>query len=240
MRPLRGELLVEAWEAGFAKASLARALGLLAAADESRAWEELMTLSMAERDLELLRLRQASFGDLMKGSLPCGACGTRLEFGISVQRMIERFETLRRPAEATVAAGRFTFVMRPVNSRDLAAIVSETEPRRELLALCTSLIEPGGVVVQDAVVACEERVTEQFNWLNEGAETRFSVPCMACGVSGQVDLDIARFLWTEVRHAALTILREVHELASAYGWAERAIFAMSAARRSAYLEMARA
>jgi hypothetical protein len=34
-------------------------------------------------------------------------------------------------------------------------------------------------------------------------------------------------------------MREVHELASAYGWQEASILAMSSNRRNAYLEMAR-
>jgi hypothetical protein len=33
------------------------------------------------------------------------------------------------------------------------------------------------------------------------------------------------------------LLGEIHELASAYGWSERAIAQMSAGRRAAYLEM---
>ena len=51
------------------------------------------------------------------------------------------------------------------------------------------------------------------------------------------DFDIARFLWAETRRAAAHLLSEIHELASAYGWSEEAIAAMSAQRRSAYMEM---
>jgi hypothetical protein len=54
-----------------------------------------------------------------------------------------------------------------------------------------------------------------------------------------VDLDIGRFLWMEVRHAALALLRDVHELASAYGWREDEILTMNSARRAMYLGMVR-
>jgi hypothetical protein len=53
------------------------------------------------------------------------------------------------------------------------------------------------------------------------------------------DLDIGRFLWFEVRNAAQRLLREVHELAYAYGWSESAILAMSFHRRQNYLAMVR-
>jgi hypothetical protein len=76
---LKGERLLEAWESGSSRTSLGRALTLLAAASENREWEELMELSIAARDLELLRLRQITFGDALRGSLPCPACGEQLE-----------------------------------------------------------------------------------------------------------------------------------------------------------------
>ena len=198
-----------------------------------------MELSLAARDLELLRLRQITFGDTLRGTLPCAACGTRLETEISVQSMIDRLEALRPTSRTTVAAGGFTLLMRPVNSRDLSAILTAADPRRRLLALCTSVDSPE-TSVQDVLGMCEHEAVEQFNRLNESAETRFSVPCPSCSATDRVELDIARFLWAEVRHSALILLREVHELASAYGWTERSILDMSPARRASYLEMVRA
>ena len=49
------------------------------------------------------------------------------------------------------------------------------------------------------------------------------------------DFDPAGFVWEEIRADALQLLDEVHQLASAYRWSERAILAMSATRRAAYL-----
>jgi hypothetical protein len=129
------------------------------------------------------------------------------------------------------------FTTRPATTRDLVEIASARDPRRRLLELCTS-VENGDPA--SALGACEDRAVEQFNRLNEGAETRFTLPCPACGAADQVDLDIGRYFWTEVRHRALNLLREVHELARSCGWTERAILEMPAVRRACYLEMARA
>src|SRR5271169_7088305 len=116
---LKGERLLAAWESGSNRTIPGRALTLLAGASDGWEWEELMELSLAARDLELLRLRQITFGDTLRGTLPCPACGTRLETEISVQSMIDRLEALRPTSRATVAACGFTLLMRPVNSRDL-------------------------------------------------------------------------------------------------------------------------
>jgi hypothetical protein len=48
--------------------------------------------------------------------------------------------------------------------------------------------------------------------------------------------DIVSFLWTEIAAEAKRLLREVHILASAYGWREADIFSLSPLRRQFYLE----
>ena len=48
-------------------------------------------------------------------------------------------------------------------------------------------------------------------------------------------LDVPGLVWDEVDAVARRLVDEVHALASAYGWAERDILAMGAARRAAYL-----
>jgi hypothetical protein len=189
---------------------------------------------MLERDQNLFRLRQITFGDALRGVLPCEACSTRMEFEISVDSILHGGEFRD---EAMWSSGALTFVLRAVTTRDLAEAVAAPDPRRRLLELCT--IVDGG---ESAAVIDEheEAVVAEFNRLNAVAETRFTVPCPTCGEVAHADLDIGKFLWMEVRHAALTLLREVHELASAYGWAERDILTMNFARRSMYLEMVRA
>jgi hypothetical protein len=235
MRPLKGDLLLGAWERGASQSDLARALTMLAVACD-RTQDDLADLSIAERDLELLRLRRLMFGDALRGCLPCGECATRVEFEISVSSILDRLEALRPPAEAVWRTERFGFSMRAVTSRDLAAIVGSADPRRGLLARCTSV---EALDAEVALSSCEDLAVAQFNQLNEGAETRFAVLCPACGAVDHADLDIGRFLWAEVRHTGLTMLRDVHDLASAYGWSEASILSMNDARRAMYLEKAR-
>jgi hypothetical protein len=234
MRPLKGELLLEAWECGTNESDLARPLAMLStSSDGCRPSDELAELSIAERDIELLRLRRTTFGDALKGYVPCGACATRVEFETSVQSMLDQLEMLRPRTGATWHAGRFTFTMRPVTSCDLEAIISATDPRLELLKRCIS------VEAEQALLNCESIAIEHFNRLNAGGETQFMLRCPACGAITRVEFDIGRFLWTEVRHAAINLLRDIHDLASAYGWSEASILAMAPARRAIYLEITR-
>ncbi|MGH8445497.1 MAG: hypothetical protein ACREVL_09520, partial [Solimonas sp.] len=51
-------------------------------------------------------------------------------------------------------------------------------------------------------------------------------------------IDIAEALWQELRSRAEKILLEVDALASAYGWSEEQVLALSPVRRAAYLQLA--
>ena len=177
-----------------------------------------------------------TFGDSIRGTLPCGSCGTSLEFAVSASSMLDRLTRLHLPGPAVWDAGGVTFSMRPVTTRDLLAVFSAPAPRRALLARCVA-VEPESA--RDALFESEEGAVEQFNRLNEGAESCIALPCPACNAVERVVLDIAHFVWMEVRHAAIVLLRQVHELASAYGWSEAAILAMNDRRRAMYLELAR-
>ena len=44
-------------------------------------------------------------------------------------------------------------------------------------------------------------------------------------------------LWAEISARAQHLLREVHLLASAYGWSEQQILELSPTRRASYLRM---
>ena len=63
-----------------------------------------------------------------------------------------------------------------------------------------------------------------------------ALTCPVCGQDWQVVFDIASYLWSEIQTWALRVLREVHILASVYGWREADILALSPLRRQLYLE----
>jgi len=236
MQPLHGELLLEAWERGARQNALARAVVMLAVADNGRTRDEWDCISLPERDAELLRLRGMTFGDELRGCVPCSHCSTRIEFQASVSALRQRVESMRPPTELGWQFGRYRFSLRPAGTRDLLRAAEAGDARRDLLRACVAIDTEDS---DEALTQCEAGLTEQFNRLHEGAETQLTVRCPECGAVENADLDIGRFVWSEVRHAAVAMMREVHELASAYGWTEESVLEMSPARREMYLEMAR-
>ena len=82
----------------------------------------------------------------------------------------------------------------------------------------------------DAIAAEMEKADPQAN-------VQLALDCADCGHRWLSGFDIVPFLWSEIDNWARRVLREVCALASAFGWREADILAMSAGRRQLYLQM---
>jgi hypothetical protein len=232
---LAGELLLQAWEEGASAAELSRPLALLGAAMPDRDPLELADVPVAECNRLLLRLRELSFGNELSMIAACSSCSAQLELSVPVAELAALTETDACPGLAWTDGGR-RFELRPATTADLLASLELAEvgaAQELLLSRCLTVDPP-----QDIDRLSETpMVLEQFERLHATAELRCKMACPECASEEVVDLDIGRFLWTEIRRAASRLLREIHALAAGYGWSEQAILAMSERRRIAYLEM---
>ncbi len=234
MHALAGELLLQAWEEGASVPEPSRPLALLGLAMPDRDPLELADIPVAECNRLLLRLRELSFGAELNVTAACSSCSSQLELLVPVAELAVLSEDERAGLAWTDGGRRFE--LRPATTADLLASLELAEvgaAQELLLSRCLTVDPP-----QDADRLSETpMVLEQFERLHAAAELRCSVVCPECTSEEVVDLDIGRFLWTEVRRAASRLLREIHALAAGYGWSEQAILAMSEHRRTAYLEM---
>lgn len=113
------------------------------------------------------------------------------------------------------------------------------EASGRLLRRCISVATRGDGDVDPAALppGVTEAVAQAMADADPQAEVRLALGCPDCGHRWSSPFDILSYLWDEVDDWATRLLREVHALASAYGWSERAILGMSARRRRLYLEM---
>jgi hypothetical protein len=245
LTPLRDRRLLEAWDRASTAGDAGRASALLSAACPGTSPAQWDVVAITEVNLQLVRLRRISFGSSLTGQLPCSECGAQLEFNIDVPQIIQRLEeTMTEDDTADWTSGNDRFSMRAANNLDLVAVSTQAGPedaRLLLLERCTQVNDgPASDEIASAALRASETVAlETFTRLHQAAEITCRVPCVACGHAEVSDLDMARFLWAEVRHNAGKLLREIHELASVYGWSEEAIINMPAHRRERYLEMIR-
>jgi hypothetical protein len=219
---------------------LDRALLLLGAALPDEQYESLADWPLGRRNRALAELRYACFGSDLQAWAACTECGEKVEFGLDVRTLIDEEPERERGQDVdgpVVVAGR---AFRLPTSRDLACAVLVSDPRAAaaLLAQRCQLddaAEAGAPPAwsEDAL----EEIGERLALADPLAEVRLTLCCPACGGAWVESLDLVAFLWAEVEARARRLLLAVHALATAYGWAEAAILALSEQRRALYLEM---
>src|SRR6266702_2021882 len=84
MRGLLAQELLYIWERGLQQHPVDRALTILAMALPEMPRDELLALSVGQRDTHLLAVREATFGSQLAGFAECPACQERLEFVFDV------------------------------------------------------------------------------------------------------------------------------------------------------------
>lgn len=238
--------LLTVWERGAERSPVGRALLLLGAACPDESSEALAAVAVGTRDALLLDFRERMFGALFYGVAACPGCRDVLELSFSSDDVREA-GTKRSPAELSatmhsVRVREYELEIRLPDSRDLEAISllkNLSDARRLLFERCVVSIRRDGTSctrgqVPDEVV---QRVEEQMEAIDPQGDLRLSLTCPRCCHRWPAGFDIASFLWSEIHVWALRLLEDVHVLASAYGWREADILAMSPWRRQAYLEL---
>jgi len=232
MHGLAAAGLLDLWERASRCGPHERALQLLAWALPEHEFETLADFDLGLRDWHLLQLRRALFGSALGSYTDCPHCGERLEIELDAHTLQDDAPLPPAPCYTDREGRRY----RLPNSRDLIRIAPRQDAEgaaRELFAHCR-LNDSNG----DAADFDEAGFDEVDNGLSTLAAERnfqFDLSCAVCTQSWSLVFDPGAFLWEEIQARALALLEDVHSLASAYGWSERDILALSEPRRAAYL-----
>ncbi|GIV60233.1 MAG: hypothetical protein KatS3mg043_1322 [Rhodothermaceae bacterium] len=240
MRTPSGAELMDVWERAAPLAPEGRALALLVAVLPGAAWEDLAALPLGRRDALLLALRTAVCGPRLEGTATCLACSERVEF-----TLVEDDLLVPAPGDAptgSIHEGGFDVTFRLPDSTDpqpLRRAPDAETARRLLLERCVIEARHGADTVSPADLPepVVRAVAAEMGRLDPQAELRLALTCPACTHTWEIVFDVAGFFWAELDAWARRTLHEVHLLATAYGWAERDILALSPWRRQAYLNM---
>src|SRR5919206_1894343 len=243
MQALSASKMLRVWERALGLSTPERALSLLAAACPEMSAEELSALSVGRRDRMLIALRERTFGPRMTSLATCDACGESLELSFDCSEISADEET-QTPSELSIEREGFEARFRLPNSGDLVAVARSSgdadSARRSLLERCVTNASREGSKVSIAELpgAFVEAVEARMADADPQADVRLALDCPACGHSFLAAFDVVAYFWGEIDAWAYRLLGEVHSLASAYGWREEDILAMSPWRRHVYLEMA--
>jgi hypothetical protein len=244
--------ILSIWEFGLRQHPVDRALTVLAVANPSLSRAHLLASSVGQRDMALLAIREQVFGASFASYAECPQCRAALEFAFSANDIrVGAAPETNDGQVLTFECDGYTLEARLPDSADQLAIVGcgdVASARTLLLQRCivssayqrvamdaknTKDAKDTDGLPESVIAALGEAMVER----DPQAEIRLKLICPSCDHQWFAVFDILTFLWQEITTHARRILRDVHVLASAYGWSESEILALSAMRRRFYLEM---
>jgi hypothetical protein len=243
--------LLAVWERGLGQSRVRQTVALLTLVSPEDAPEALATLSIGRGHARLLSLREQIFGTQLMSVALCPQCAQRLELAFQVGEIRAGMND-PQPETLTVEADGYVAAFRLPTNADLAAVHAEHEPSRATTAASQALLSRclldvrhtngeqslgSEVSLADLSPALVAAITATMEQADPQANVELDLTCTACGHHWLAAFDIVSYLWSEVDNWARRVLREVHTLASAYGWSEGDILAMSPQRRQFYLGM---
>jgi hypothetical protein len=250
VEPLAAEEVLQLWERGEPLRPAVRTLTLLARAQKGLAGRAVEQMTIGESEVALLALRTTTLGKDFRGIDSCPDCRTLIELVLDTDLLARAGgagapdgDGEARPARPVVVEAdgwRVRFRLPTVG--DLVVVAEEADAataRARLLERCLEEAQsPGGTPVRAAALppSLQAQAAAAMHDADPAAHFTTAVQCVDCGRVWEAGIDIAAFFWRELSVMARRLLREVHELASRYGWSERDILRMSAVRRHAYLE----
>ena len=209
---------------------------------------------VGDRQYLMLKLREATFGDLVRGSVPCPwpDCGHRIAITFSTRDVPVVAAAEQGPVHTLVLsehAGDGSVADRTVRFRlptgaaqeDLSLRVAEGEGTALTALLHACVLGIGSREVGDVVAAltplARQEIEDRMAAIAPRLDLMMTATCVECGRAFEAPFDLQGFFFGEVKLTPDALRREVHYLAYHYHWSERDILDMDRGRRRGYIEI---
>jgi hypothetical protein len=223
--------LLDAWETALSQPAVFRAPALLASLGWVSTDAAAGGATIGETDRRLFELHDILFGPDLDCVSTCRCCGQIVEFSTTSHDLMPAAVAVDPPPIA-VAEGAVLCRL-PVNT-DLAELSRDGRPVDSRLLLRRCAINDDAPLSALSDEQCDRALSE-LAAVDPGACIEIEIEC-SCAHRWVDEFDIRSYLLSELTDWAVRTLRDVHQLASRYGWSEAAILRMSPWRKRIYLD----
>lgn len=230
--------LIQLWQRGQAAPSLVEKAALvLAFARPDLSSRQIWNLNLSRRDRLLANVFSENFGNRLECLTRCPRCREKLDFALQTEAWKAPGPQPRQ--EYSLVFGSYRLHFRLLTGLDLlsASRLGELhEVRKALVRKCLLRIYDKDEQITELPPHLETALGSAIEQYDPLANTEVDLVCPACRHGWAAFFDISAYLWKAIDGRVRRLLRDVHLLARAYGWAERDIIDMHAVRRRFYLE----
>ncbi len=243
-RPLAGATLLELWSNGAANTAPERARAILCAAYPDEIDGQLDSLPLGEWNAALLRVRRLQFGETFVLVDRCPHCEESVELRLSADALQPSSPARPNGSPRELTSAGLNLHYRLLTGSDWRSAITEiaADPQSagvQLLRRCLLKATRDGASVPLAEIPAEawEALAAALAEADPWSEILFQLRCPRCERGWESLLEPGDYVWHEIAGSAQHALRQVHRLASAYGWTESVILALPADRRAAYIAL---
>lgn len=243
MNDLTDANLLDIWERGQSRGQPELGLIMLALACPGATLQALSAIQVGQRDALIFRLRGRIFGARIAGLSACPACGIENELTLDTSDILSGRDAQGGGLQAmTLSHLGYEVHFRLPCTHDLLDLAAQPSLEKAYLGLKERCIVKAFRLKKE-IAAAElpepviEAMAEMMAEHDSVADVQMNISCSSCGQQWHQSFDIVLFFWKEIDAWALRTLRDVNDLAVAYGWSETEILSISPLRRQRYLEI---
>jgi hypothetical protein len=250
LRPLRGHDEQSLAHAGGAMAAVEFLDRLLVevpgtSVGPGSAWQ----LAISDRDRLLAAVYASCFDDRVESEVACAECDEPSEITFSLAALVASVMTSTdSDSDPSVAgpdpAGVFSLAdgmrFRLPNSDDQRAIFGLRTDQRRVALLRRCILQDDGAghrTASDLSGETLDRVEAAMAKVGPTLDLNLPVTCHQCGAVRDGRFDIQHFTLAAFAHEARFLVREIHYLASTYGWSLREILDLTRDDRRAFVRL---
>jgi hypothetical protein len=228
--------LLDLWETGATYSNAARPAALLAIST-GESIDVAALLPLGQRDAGLLKCYEYFAGNHLTALTNCRECESSVELDFETNDVSY---AVAQDVEVCVKEEGWELNWRLPNTVDFchAAEAGAIDAAKKILldrCLTSFSDEPKNSPPEHLVAKLMHRAAT----VDPQSEAKLDIICPDCGSEWHVPFEIGAYFWSCIQTEALRLISEVSQLAETYSWSEAEILAMSPARRSAYLQLAR-
>lgn len=184
------------------------------------AWD----LPIGDRDRMVWKTWRQDQGAELEAVSACPECAEAIEFTLPD----DFAPPAANQAQALLNVDDGEFTLRFPTTRDLYAAQQGSFKLQDLIVDDDGAPEVTAAVIETALEAADP-----------GLDIVITHTCPACTAVWDQSFDVTRYVWQDCVRRAGRLLRDIDTIASAYGWPEAEILALSEERRSVYVNMTR-